>query len=209
VAAKKSFGLNPKFSAFSNVYKVAILLFSLGMLITTPQSAGPDEPMNQATSWYAIHNGITPKVPSTVIEGVPSKLIIGPCFAFKPNTTSDCLKTNSSPLSMQDFPVFNYPPVYFWIMGIGQSVFSIFGDQYGYLGARILGLLSILSVILFSIKKLELSGIKYASEALFIALTPMCYFIFTVANPTGWEVATSILFFSILTFESKKLSNRP
>lgn len=187
-----------------NVYFLLIAVFSIGMLITSPQSSGPDEPMNQASGWYSIRNGLTPSSPSTVVSGVPSNLVKGPCYAFQPNVTSECLGRNITGEQTTEFPVFNYPPVYFWIIGIGQIFFGFLNPDLSYLGGRLFGLISILGLLLISMVKLSRLNIKRSSEILFIALTPMSYFVFSTANPSGWEIATAILFFSTLTAELHK-----
>jgi len=204
----RSYFKHPIFLEYRNeskkIYFILIALFSVGMLVTSPQSSGPDEPMNQASGWYSIRNGLNPSYPSTIVSDVPTNLVTGPCFAFKPNVTSECLSKNPTTNGKTDFPVFNYPPVYFWIIGLGQISFGIVDQELSYLGGRLFGLFAILGLLLISIVKLSRMGLKRSSEMLFIALTPMSYFVFSTANPSGWEIATSILFFTTLTVELKK-----
>ena len=174
---------------------VFIFLAIIGMFFSTPRSAGADEPMHQATGWYAIHNGYTPNTNYTKVQDIPNSLTVIPCFAFRSEIGADCLPSrNSISNQTSEYAIFSYPPLYYYFVGIGQVLTEkVVGLEFADLGGRVFSLILNLAILFFAFKKLRNIYPKPASLFMLIA-TPMIFFYLIVVNPSGLEISSAILF---------------
>lgn len=177
---------------FANLF---LFLAVFGMFLSTPRSAGPDEPKHQATAWFVIHHGFITKNTHQPVFDIPQSLTVFPgCYAFKSNIGAGCMpprSVDSTQSSVSD--VFNYPPLYYYVVGLGQAlVADTLGQTYADLGGRIASILLNLCVLFFAYRKLRHI---YADPGglLMMISTPMMMFLWAVVNPSGFEIATAIL----------------
>jgi len=93
--------------------------------------------------------------------------------------------------------VYNYPPVYYLVVGFGERVGAKVGRQYADIGGRIasallsFGMLFLLS--LYMRRRNPLWG-----NFLLLLSTPMAVFLGVVVNPSGWEITCGIALAAIL-----------
>ena len=167
-----------------------VILAVLGMFFSSPRFAGPDENAHQATAWYTIEQGLPPR--SEANTPVPTAIPVQPCFAFYPEQDSACLGPRVSD-GTAEVRTFNYPPVYYWITGSGQRVASavseIWLDLGGRLASVIINAIGLILLALFARRVTQQWG-----TYLLLVTTPMAAFLWSVVNPSGWEITTALLF---------------
>ena len=123
-----------------------VAVAAVGFLASSPASAGPDEPIQQATAWYLSGHGLPPDTTS-VEYSVPQSLVAYPCYAFHPDQSAACLSPRNQEMGTYNM-VLNYPPPYFWVVGGGQRLAALIGLQYADVGGRIASLLLSLGTLL-------------------------------------------------------------
>lgn len=178
----------------SGIFLIIIPLLSAMMFISSPPTAGPDEARHQATAWFTTTHLLPPQSDISKIKLIPSSIVIDPCYSFKPTVTAKC-QIPPGQRKVSEFPVFNYPPLSYWIIGISQRIGSIASPaQIEYFGR--FGMLVACMIILYVAYR-RLTNIVdkiTASRILLLILTPMFSFLTATANPSALEIAATIWF---------------
>jgi len=175
-----------------------VAIAGFGMLISTPPSAGPDEPVQEVTAWYLSGHGLLPD--STQWFSVPVSFSIQkPCFAEKQDVTASCIPPRSTAQAMvSTASVLNYPPPYYWAVGIGERLAALAGLEYADIGGRLasfaLNLGALLLLSLYMRRRNPLWG-----SFLLLVSTPMAVFFGIVVNPSGWEITCGVVMAAVLS----------
>ena len=181
-----------------------IMSIAVGMFISSPSGAAPDELTHSAASWYTFSK-MKPPAYSTQNSGqIPSSLIIdNECYKFKPQQDASCLAAKSSEVA-SGYPMMTYSPIYYFIVGMGQHLASIFDYKYAAIGGRISSLLLNLFFVYLIFRKLFYE--KYLQPYLILLpLTPMAVFLGVTVNPSGTEVTSGLLLITLLHFKVKEI----
>jgi hypothetical protein len=159
---------------------------AVGMLASTPASAGPDEPTQEATAWYMSGNGLPPG--STVSFAVPASLLADPCFQHQPDETAACMASRSTNRGLvMTSNITNYPPPYYWFVGAGERLAALVGNEYADIGGRLASfILNFGSLLLLSLH-LRRRRPMWGNYLLLVS-TPLAVFLGVVVNPSGWEI---------------------
>src|ERR1035437_9664698 len=75
-----------------------VAIAAVGLLASTPPSAGPDEPIQQATAWYLSGHGLQPE--GTPEFSVPDSLVVGACWFNNPAQSAGCMPAHSRDVSI-------------------------------------------------------------------------------------------------------------
>src|ERR1035437_1645920 len=175
-----------------------IAIAGLGMLVSTPPSAGPDESSHEVTAWYLSGHGLRPG--SIEWFSVPESLLVDPCFAHEPTMTAGCMPPRSSAQVMVSTSmVLNYAPPYYWVVGIGQRLATaLIGAEYADIGGRlasfILNFGALLLLSLYMRRRNKLWG-----TFLLLISTPLAVFMGIGVNPSGWEITCGIVLAAVLS----------
>jgi len=170
-----------------------VTIAALGMLASTPQSAGPDEPVQAATAWYLSGHGLPPD--SITSFDVPLSLVVNPCYAFVAQQNAGCMprrSMNQGTFTLSTALVVNYPPPYYWVVGFGERLAAVAGDEYADIGGRLASLVLNLGVLLLLsiyMRRRE----PFWGTFLLLVSTPMAVFLGIVVNPSGWEITCGIV----------------
>jgi hypothetical protein len=176
-----------------------VVVAAVGMFTSSPVSAGADETRHQATAWYVWEHlstptvGDSPNVTAGPPELVPASLVANPCYQFRTSAGAGCLP----PLSTMGQvvitrSVMNYPPPYYLVVGLGQTLAAGAGNQFAAIGGRVAsGLLNLLALLClgFAVRRRFPDIWRY----LLILATPTAVFYWVVVNPSGWEVTSAII----------------
>ncbi len=174
-------------SAFTAWLLVA--LAAVGMLASTPPSAGPDEPVHEITAWYLSGNV---QAGPTGWFSVPVSLWVGPCFAGQPAATAGCMPLRSASLtSVSTLSITNYPPPYYWVVGAGERLAALVGNEYADIGGRLASITLNLGVLLLLSLYMRRRN-RWWGTFLLLVSTPMAVFLGIVVNPSGWETTCAI-----------------
>src|ERR1035437_7899772 len=172
-----------------------VAVAAVGFLASTPPSAGPDEPVQQATAWYLSGHGLPPD--NTSLEySVPQSLVAYPCFAFHSTQSAACMPPESQDMGTYNM-VLNYPPPYFWVVGGGQRLAALVGLQYADVGGRIASLLLSLGTLLLLSLYMRRRNPLWGNFLLLVS-TPTAVFLNAVVNPSGWEITCGIAMAAVL-----------
>lgn len=169
---------------------LTVLLAIVGMFVSTPRMAGPDEPAHQSTAWYVTNNGMPPI--HEIYAPVPGNVSDSICYAFDPANDASCLGPRQ-PLPAAEGRIFNYPPIYYWAVGFGQWVADGIGQQWLDVGGRFGSLLLNLAGLLSLAFLVRRQSPQWGSTILLIS-TPMAVFLWAVVNSSGWQITTGLLF---------------
>ena len=97
-----------------------VALAGFGMFVSTPPSAGSDEPAQELTAWYLSEHGLPPA--SVELFSVPVSFSADACFT-KSTITASCAPPRSSDMVLVSTSrVLAYPPPYYWVVGAGQRL---------------------------------------------------------------------------------------
>jgi hypothetical protein len=175
-----------------------VALASLGFLISTPPSAGPDEPIQEVTAWYLSGHGLRPG--SIESFSVPASFLVDPCFKGKSDVTAGCAPAPSTALATTSTSgVLNYPPPYYWVVGFGQRLaVSLAGVQYADLGGRLASLMLNLAALLLLSFYMRRRNAWWGTFLLLVS-TPMAVFLGIVVNPSGWEITCGLVMAAVLS----------
>jgi len=169
---------------------LTVVLAIVGMFVSTPRMASPDEPAHQSTAWYVANNGLPPS--EEIYAPVPGNVSDSICYAFDSGNDAGCLGPRQ-PLPAVEGRIFNYPPVYYWAVGFGQWVATGVGEQWmdvgGRFGSLALNLLGLTALALLSRRQCRTWG-----SSLLLVSTPMAVFLWAVVNSSGWQITTGLLF---------------
>lgn len=168
---------------------LTLLLAILGMAVSSPALVGPDEPAHQATASYTtVH--IWPPTSETD-DYTPGILKFGACMSGNSAQDASC-EPGREDVTPSKVRIMNYPPVYYWVVGLGQK-FAPTADTWMDVGGRVASLLlniAGLVVLALCVRR------KYKSWGTYLLLiaTPMAVFLWAVVNPNGWEITSGLLF---------------
>lgn len=169
---------------------LTVIAAIIGMFVSTPRMASPDEPAHQSTAWYVTNNGMPPA--EEIYAPVPGNVSDSICYAFDSGNDASCLGSRQV-LPAVEGRIFNYPPVYYWTVGFGQWVATSVGEQWMDLGGRVgsfaLNLLGLTALALLSRRQSRIWG-----SSLLLVSTPMAVFLWAVVNSSGWQITTGLLF---------------
>ncbi|HEX7497106.1 MAG TPA: DUF2142 domain-containing protein [Candidatus Limnocylindrales bacterium] len=175
-----------------------VAIAGLGMFVSTPPSAGPDEPAHELTAWYLSGHGLRPTSPE--LFSVPLSFSGDPCFAHEADVTAGCLPPRSTAQVMVSTSgVLSYPPPYYWVVGLGERLAtSLIGIEYADIGGRVASfILSFGALLLLSLymrRRNQLWG-----TFLLLISTPLAVFMGAVVNPSGWEITCGIVMAAVLS----------
>ena len=169
---------------------LTVLVAIVGMFLSTPRMAGPDEPAHQSTAWYTTNYGMPPT--SEIYAPVPGNVSDSICYAFDAGNDARCLGPRQ-PLPPAEGRIFNYPPPYYWVVGFGQWVAGGVGmewmDEGGRLASLLLNVLGLTALALLARRQSALWG-----SSILLVATPMAVFLWAVVNSSGWQITTGLLF---------------
>ena len=187
-------GRRPESSSMDWVPVALVALTTLGMLLSSPVWAAPDAPMQQITAWYDIHHLLPTSGTLVPLDGS-----IVPCFAHRVATAASCTLQYPVPLpQVLAIPTLNYPPLGFWVIGVGQLLGTALGATSASTAGRLLLALSCVVVVLVAGRVLIAAQQRSALWMLPIAVTPMAAFLFAGSNVNGLEIAVAALFVALL-----------
>jgi hypothetical protein len=178
-----------------------IVIAGLGMLISSPPSAGPDEPSQEMTAWYLSGHGLRPNTPESF--SVPVQFsVIEPCFLDKqtPDLTASCLPPRSTAeATASTTEVLNYPPPYYLAVGVGERLAAaLVGIEYADLGARIASFILNFGALLLLSLYMRRRDPRWGSLLLLVSM-PMAVFLGAVVNPSGWEITCGVVMAAVLS----------
>ncbi len=171
--------------AFATIF-VAIV----GMFLSSPRFAGPDENHHQGTAWYVGDHVMPPR--SEILSQVPGIISERPCFAFTSEVDAGCVRSETGEGS-STVRILNYPPIYYWAVTLGQRSLLAIGSvrlDLGGRGASVLLNMGALALLAWMLSKSTRTWGSY----ILLVTTPTAAFLWAVVNPSGWEITTGLLF---------------
>jgi Predicted membrane protein (DUF2142) len=176
-----------------------VAIAGLGMFISTPPSAGPDEPDHEVTAWYLSGHGLRPG--SIELFSVPASFsVVHPCFAEEAVINASCMPPRSTDQVMVSTSrVLSYPPPYYWVVGVGQRLAtSLVGIEYADIGGRLASfILNFGALLLLSLYMRRRH--PWWGTLLLLVSTPTAVFMGIVVNPSGWEITCGIVMAAVLS----------
>lgn len=168
-----------------------VVLAVIGFALSSPRFASPDEAAHQATAWYTTSNFMPPKAEGEAY--VPRIFATSSCFAFDGRQDASCLPPRETGWPEQ-VRVLNYPPPYYWTVGIGQKIAGVVSsdavlDIGGRVASLALNLAALFLLVLLARRHYEGWG-----TYLLLVATPMAAFLWATVNPSGWEITAGLLF---------------
>jgi hypothetical protein len=184
-----------------------VAVATVGMLASTPTSAGPDEPVQEVTAWYMSGHGLPPG--PDVSFSVPASLWVGnprgngdwvqPCFAPNPLVNASCMPPRSTTGGTVTVTTnVNYPPPYYWVVGAGERLAALFGNEYADVGGRLASVFLNLGVLLLLSLWMRRRNPRWGNFLLLVS-TPMAVFMGFVVNPSGWEITCGLVMAAALS----------
>lgn len=168
-----------------------VILAVIGFALSSPRFASPDEEAHQATAWYVTAYGLPP-ISEDRFE-VPTIFRDGACFAGNGRQDASCHPAREGGYT-ELVRVLNYPPPYYWVVGIGQKASEVVAsDAWLDMGGRAASfLLNVAGLVLLAM----LTHRRYPNWGTYLLLvtTPMAAFLWASVNPSGWEVTAGLLF---------------
>ena len=174
-----------------------IAIAGLGMFASTPPSGGPDEPAQELTAWYLSGHGFRPA--SAELFSAPLSFSVDPCFKVYADVSAACAPPRSSAeAAVSTSGVLNYPPPYYWVVGIGERLAaSVAGIKYADVGGRLASFLLNFGALLLLSLYMRRRNALWGSVLLVVA-PPMAVFMGAVVNPSGWEITCGLVMAAIL-----------
>ena len=169
---------------------LTVIAALVGMFVSTPRMAGPDEPAHQSTAWYVTNKGLPPI--NETYAPVPGNVSGNVCFAFDAANDASCL-TGRVPRGGVEGRIFNYPPLYYWFVGFGQWVANSVGPEWQDVGGRA-GSFALNSLALLALALLSRRQSRIWGSSILVISTPMAVFLWAVVNSSGWQIASGLLF---------------
>jgi Predicted membrane protein (DUF2142) len=175
-----------------------VVIAGLGMLVSTPPSAGPDEPSHEVTAWYLSGHGLRPG--SIEWFSVPASLLVDPYFSHEPTVTASCMPPRSSAQVMVSTSmVLNYAPPYYWVVGVGERLAtSLIGGEYADIDGRLASFILNFGALLLLSLHMRRRNHLWGTFLLLIS-TPLAVFMGIVVNPSGWEITCGIVLAAALS----------
>jgi hypothetical protein len=181
---------------------VMVATLSLGMFFTSPPFSAPDEIAHAQTSWLNTKPNHLVPVPGEfgVTESFPNS-IVDPkiwCFQHRSDIDSGCYFNADIPKgqTLQEISPTGYPPIYYWVVGVGMRIGHLFSDFMVPVGGRASSLflnLFLIYLLLWRSRKVE----EFNPWLIPCILFPMTYFLIPSINPNSLEI-TSLLLFAYL-----------
>ena len=169
-----------------------VILAVVGFALSSPRGASPDESAHQATAWYVTEYGLPPT--SEGPRTVPSVLEDGAaCYKFNGRQDASCMtpRTLGFPVEQR---ILNYPPIYYWGVGIGQQVVGgLSSDTYLDIGGRLASPAMNLAIFILIALLARRHYDKWGTYLLLV-VTPTAAFLWATVNPSGWEISAGLLF---------------
>jgi hypothetical protein len=177
--------------------------------LASPVYAGPDEASHVIRAVALDHGQLTgdelsPPLKRQLREGRQDYLMVrvpafyGPtgtptCFSYRPNVTAACFRLTESTREVDGATyVARNPPAYYTVVGV-TSWFGLRGSIAIYvmrfLSALITG--AFVATAITAVRKFDAP--RLVAVALAITITPMVLFINSVVNPSGVEIASSLV----------------
>jgi len=166
-----------------------VSIAAVGLLASTPPSAGPDEPFQQATAWYLSGHGLPPD-DTTLEYSVPESLVVTPCYAFHSDQNRRLYASRQRGHGHLLIGP-QLPTAVFLVVGGGERLAALVGLQYAADGGRIASLLLNLGVLLLLTFYMRRRN-RLWGNFLLVVSTPMAVFLGVVVNPSGWEITCGL-----------------
>lgn len=168
---------------------LTVLLGVLGMAVSSPPLVGPDEAAHQATAYYTTVHILPPSAEGQ--EYTPGYLRHGACMAFNSEQDASCMPPRDD-VTPAKIRVLNYPPPYYWVVGLGQK-FAPTADTWMDVGGRVASMtLNLAGLLLLAL--LLRRRVRSWGTYLLAVSTPMAAFLWAVVNPNGWEITAGMIF---------------
>ena len=190
VAHSPSRGLTRSIRWSEGLALATVFVAIVGMFLSSPRFAGPDENHHQGTAWYVGENVIPPR--GEITGNVPGIISERPCFAFTPEADAGCVRAETGE-GTSAVRILNYPPVYYWTVALGQRAVDPLGNARLDLGGRGASVLLNIGALALLAWLLSKSTRTWGSYLLLVS-TPMAAFLWAVVNPSGWEITTGLVF---------------
>lgn len=173
-----------------------VAIAALGMFISTPPSAGSDEPAQELTAWYLSGHGLPPT--SGEWFSVPVSFSVESCLKTS-TTNASCVPPRSTDQVMvSSSRVLTYAPPYYWVVGAGQRLAASWvGVEYADIGGRLTSFILNFGALLLLSLYMRRRNLWWG-PLLLIVSTPTAVFLGTVVNPSGWEITSGIVMAAIL-----------
>lgn len=179
----------PRVSWSERLAFLTVILAVLGLSVGSPPLVGPDEGAHQATANYtAVH--FWPPTAETE-EYTPGAVIRFICTEGDSRQDASCWPSRDEQ-SVAQIRVLNYPPPYYWVVGLGQK-FAPGADKWMDVGGRAASVFLNLSALIVLVALTRRRVTHWGSNLLAVT-TPMVAFMWAVVNPNGWEISTGLLF---------------
>jgi hypothetical protein len=172
-----------------------VAIAAVGLLASTPPSAGPDEPFQQATAWYLSGHVLQPD--GTPEYSVPASLLVSPCYIDPARSSAACMPAHSREMGSYAM-VLNYPPPYFWVVGAGERLAALVGLEYAAVGGRLASFILIFGTLLLLTLYMRRRN-QFWGTFLLLVSTPTAVFFGVVVNPSGWEITCGVVMAAILS----------
>lgn len=170
---------------------------ALSFATSTARMGGADEVLHHATAWYdTSHLKVTSEY-NTLVDGIPLKVASWPCFLFQTDKPSDCSLVKQ-PDELGKMYVYNYFPLYYYFVGLGDRIGLETFPDHAWLGGRILGLLPVLLLMFYFIRRVSNGNNKYFAFLPLLLFTPEFISLTATANPNGFEIISALWFFIVL-----------
>src|ERR1035437_4909149 len=173
-----------------------VAIAAVGFLASTPPSAGPDEPAQQATAWYLSGHVLPPDAINTSEFSVPASLLVYPCYLDPSRSPASCMPAHSREMGVYA-AVLNYPPPYFWVVGAGERLAALVGLEYADVGGRLASFILIFGTLLLLTLYMRRRNPLWGNFLLLVS-TPTAVFFGVVVNPSGWEITCGVAMAAIL-----------
>jgi len=185
------------------VFVVVLVLAFSNMAVwslATPFFASPDEPAQVARAVALVHGDLIGKTVRndgnaitdiTVPEVYATGASYVSCFSFKATVPASCaapLPRSKKEVRTTTY-VGRYPPLYYAIVGI-PSLFTSSGDGM-YAMRLVSSFVNALFIALAAMSVAAWSRSRLLLVGLLVAATPMTFFLGSVVNPSGLEIASA------------------
>ncbi len=192
------------FISFVWAFLAAVLVIG-AWSVSTPLGAAPDEPSHMVEASAAVRGQFNGHQLPSYVDGVRAGKIgtvevpeyvarvfaLPVCFALKPNVPANCSPAvgDSTKSVTTESQFTNYPPLYYFLVGIPTLLSTGSGALYGmqYMAAILDSLLVALGLFLlvrFHPRRLTFLGAM-------VALSPMVLFVSAVVSSSGMETAAA------------------
>lgn len=178
---------------------VFFAFFALSFSTSTARMGGADEVLHHATAWYDTSNLVVTKDYNSIQKDIPLKVAVWPCFIFQIEKPSSCSLTKL-PNEMGEMVVYNYFPLYYYFVGVGDRIGLALFSDHAWLGGRLLALLPVMLIMFLFLRRMGRSFNKFTLLLPLLLFTPEFISLVGTANPNGFEIMAA-LWFSIILYD--------